>query len=443
MKTNAALQFSSVARRLLSLWVVVAALLPAACRPATATGSAAADPRPYTVYIGDDFLGETFVPIDPATLAARPDGRPLAAPLVSADGATGVDTEMTAGWGSADPATIWIVVYDVATGSERARFHPPAAGMAVGLSADGARLLLQPFPPLLAYPPPVDYYALDAAGGAVAGHVRDEKSACYRQTALVAPDGTEFYCMVDPALEGGANEGTRLEPSPLRIAKFTFGNDMTPHDTGPAKPTPPADATHAPAANPAAAILVGDVVIGQRGGMGQAELIEPALALSPDGRTLAVVDAEADAVTLIDAATLMIHSGFFLQTPVSQGVAQAKGFAGGTLRQAVFSADGRYLYVYSHVLTMSDDEPPGARGLWVVDLARGRVAARALADYQIQWLLPAPDGSVYAFGTTTADLGPYEIRADSPSLLWRLDGATLAVLAERPFIGFRGGRLGR
>ena len=138
MKTNAALQFSSVARRLLSLWVVVAALLPAACRLATATGPAAADPRPLHRHIGDDFLGETFVPIDPATLAARPDlpsigraaGRPTARP--------GWTREMTAGWGSADPATIWIVVvYDVATGSERARFHPPAAGMAVGLSADG------------------------------------------------------------------------------------------------------------------------------------------------------------------------------------------------------------------------------------------------------------------------------------------------------------------
>lgn len=34
-------------------------------------------------------------------------------------------------------------------------------------------------------------------------------------------------------------------------------------------------------------------------------------------------------------------------------------------------------------------------------------------------------------------MGPYEIRPTSPSMLWRLDGMTLAVLAERPFTGYR------
>ena len=90
---------------------------------------------------------------------------------------------------------------------------------------------------------------------------------------------------------------------------------------------------------------------------------------------------------------------------------------------------------------MSDDEPPGARGPWVVD-------RRAGAWRRGRWPITRFNGSacarrsVYAFGTTTADLGPYEIRADSPSLLWRLDGATLAVLAERPFIGFSGRAVG-
>ena len=57
-----------------------------------------------------------------------------------------------------------------------------------------------------------------------------------------------------------------------------------------------------------------------------------------------MVDAEADAVTLIDAATLMIHSGFFCKPWFLRGGAGWRA-SPGTLRQAVFSADGRYLYV--------------------------------------------------------------------------------------------------
>jgi hypothetical protein len=122
--------------------------------------------------------------------------------------------------------------------------------------------------------------------------------------------------------------------------------------------------------------------------------------------------------------------------------AGAKGITAGTLRHAAFSADGGTLYVFSQVLVPSDSgEAPGERGLLAVDVARGRVAAEALGDYQIQWLLPAPDGTVYAFGTADAGLGPYEITETSPSLLWRLDGRTLATLAERAFSGFRGGRI--
>ena len=449
MKTNPVSWRSPAAHRL--WWILLAGVVPfvSACRPATATDSVAADPRPYTVYVADGFLGEVFVPVDPATLADRPDGRPLAAPLVSADGAIGVDTEMTAGWGSADPETIWIIVYDLTDGTERARFHPPAAGLVTGLSADGSRLLLQPFPPPhLTYPPPVDYYALDAADGAVVGHVRDAEGACYRQYALFDPAGAGLYCMVDPALRNGAGENSVLDLSQLCIAYYPINRSraVPADDTAPTEPAAgrAVCATVETEFLPRNSVSVGDVLIGQRGVRGQVELIEPAVALSPDGHTLAVVDAEKDAVTLIDAATLTVEAEFFLQNSASAGTVYAKGFAGGTLRQAVFSADSRYLYVYTHELKMTGDEPPSAeRGLWVVDLARRQVAGRALPDYQIQWVLPAPDGSVYAFGATTADLGPYEIRDDSPSMLWRLDGRTLVVLAARSFTGYRGGRLGR
>jgi hypothetical protein len=67
--------------------------------------------------------------------------------------------------------------------------------------------------------------------------------------------------------------------------------------------------------------------------------------------------------------------------------------------------------------------------------------AEALLGYQIQWLEPAPDGTVYVFGTAVTDLGPYEIRPSAPCMLWRLDGLSLEILAERAFPGYMGGRV--
>jgi hypothetical protein len=164
---------------------------------------------------------------------------------------------------------------------------------------------------------------------------------------------------------------------------------------------------------------------------------------------VAVVHADEDAITLIDAAGLTVARTFPLRPAatlwhwlgLTASSARAKGEVRGTIRQAIFSADGRYLYVFSQELPGEGEEPPTARGLWLVDLERERVAATTLPDYQIQWVAPAPDGTVYAFGTTDENLHPYEIRETSPSLLWRLDGATLEILAAREFAGYRGGRL--
>ena len=180
------------------------------------------------------------------------------------------------------------------------------------------------------------------------------------------------------------------------------------------------------------------------------ELIEPAVALSPDGTRIAVVHAWTDAVTLIETAGLSVERTFALRPERSlldllglgASGALAKGELSGVIRQAQFSSDGRQLYVYTQELRPTEsDAPAGERGLWLVDLERERVTARALPEHQIQWLLPAPDATLYAFGTTDANLGPFEIRETAPSMLWRLDGRTLEILAERAFDGYRGGRL--
>ncbi len=162
---------------------------------------------------------------------------------------------------------------------------------------------------------------------------------------------------------------------------------------------------------------------------------------------MAVVHAGAEQVTLVDAGrlaverTLELHQAKSLLDWFAPAVAQAKGLSDGTVREAVFSLDGAQLYVFSHEFSAATNEPAGARGLKLVDLAQGEILAEALVDFQIQWAQPAPDGTLYAFGTTDQDLGPHEIRDSSPSTLWRLDARTLEVLAQREFSGYQGGRL--
>lgn len=373
-------------------------------------------------YLDDTFLAEKLVPLDPVTLADRTGGNALPAMLVSADGSTGVAVETTAGRANPDPDRSWVVVHDLPRRTERGRFHPPVSGLAAGLSAGGERLLWQPFPLPPVYPPPVEWYVLDAAGGAVIGHVQDKDNACFRQSAILDPAGDRLYCVADPALGGAAG----LQP--LRIVAYDVAVGAT-----------------------VAELVLPDVAIGETAAdNGTAwNLIEPAVALSPDGRTLAVVHAGADVITLIDAAAPAVERTIELDDQpnlldllgLRATAAHAKGIAAATIRHAAFSHDGRFLYIFSQQLRPDGEEAVAGRGLRVVDLARGRVTAEALPEHQIQWVMPAADGSVYAFGTTEERLGPHEIRESSPLMLWRLDGRTLELLAQRPFTGYRGGRL--
>jgi hypothetical protein len=173
------------------------------------------------------------------------------------------------------------------------------------------------------------------------------------------------------------------------------------------------------------------------------QFLEPGVALSPDGHRLAIAHAEADKVTLMDAQKLTVERTVSLSRRTglldwfTPSVAYAKN-AGGIIRQAVFSPDGQYLYVFTQEV---GEVPAERRGLWLVDLGRGAIIAEALPEMQVRWVRPAPDGSVYVFGTTDQRLEPYEIRPSSPSSLWRLDALTLQPLAKREFTGYRGSRL--
>ena len=400
----------------------------AACTPTAAEAPAAPAPsRPYTFYLGvwaEDFSEGRLIPLDPATLDDQPDGRTLEPGIFSDDGATRVDVEYPNGRASQDTDDIWIVIYDVPSGAERSRFHPPVAGFIAGLNADETRLLLRPNPnPLSPYPPSAEWYVLDTTDGASLAHIHDPDNACFRQRAIFDPAGQRIYCVVDPALTG-ANE-----PIPMQIVTYDVDSGVI-----------------------VAERELPDVLIGgsetERGGQTVWEFLEPALVSSPDGQQLAIVHADTDKITLLDAQNLTVERAFALKRSsrlldlFTPAVAHAKGEMTGTIRQAAFSLDGRYLYVFTQeVRLVPGQEPPERRGLQLIDLERETVVAEALPDYQVQWVQPAPDGTVYAFGAADERLGPYEIRPTSPSMLWRLDGATLATIAERTVTGYASGYL--
>lgn len=419
-------------RRLSGLFLLLSLGLAAglaACTPADA-GTPLARPQAYTFYLDPWAEGSAetgLVPLDPDTLEAQPGGETLPPVIVSADGSTGVEVQYPEGRASRDPEDIWIVVYDLPGGDERIRFHPPVRALVSGLSGDGARLLLHPDHSTYApadYPPPVDWYVVDTTSGKLVAHVEDEENACFRQRALIDPAGKRLYCAAAPVRE--ADDA----PVPMRLVAYDVESGQR------------TETLELPQVRIGGAQIEVD---GQR----VLETLEPAVALSPDGRQLAVAHADADRMTLVDAASLTVEKTISMARPSSlwdrlglaPGVALAKGPMQGTIRHAAFGPDGRYLYVFSQEMWVQPEDAPDERGLRLLDLERGAVVAEALPEYQIQWVQPAPDGSVYVFGTAEEGLLPYEIRSTSPSMLWRLDGRTLEILAERAFTGYQAGNV--
>jgi hypothetical protein len=377
-----------------------------------------ASTQPYAVYLSDFWTTPQFVPLDPSTLADRAGvvTPPRHGSLYSADGSTLVDVEYAAGFNAtsagSQPNLIWIVVRDLSSGAERARFHPPVGGDPLALSADGTRLLLQPNQ--TASRAFIDLYLLSTTDGRLLSHIQDSHHACWRQISTFDAALLRAYCLSD---QFGNAQPAHLLAYDLSTGALASQLDLVD-------------------------VLVGPPSAGSAAG-GSPIFFEPSLALSPDGGQIALVHADTDRVTLVDAQALTLERSLPLSPQASlwdflaPAIAYAKG-GPSTLRQAVYGSDGRILYVFTQVVS---DTPPAQRGLWAVDLTTGTILARALTELQVQWVIPAPDGSVYVYGTTDPDLVEFEIRPSSPSSLWRLAAATLKPLAHRDFTGYRDGRL--
>jgi mono/diheme cytochrome c family protein len=310
-----------------------------------------------------------------------------------------------------------VAVLDARTGLERIRFEPPLLTSPVALSRTGDRLVM-----VLTWsridPPRSEWYVFDTADGAP-------------------------LAMVE--LEGTGQEQRWLDPDRRRLYRLLRPRERPPR-------------------------LVGhDLASGAE--LGRLELSEalvgpnPTILQSPDGRRFAVLRAAGDAVVVVDAERLGIERVVSLDRPASlwdrlplaARVAEARE-SSGAVHRGVLSADGGALYLWRQETAASAGghgaagspadgqyctschgpragRPPGVHGpaalapepkigLLRAGLSDGGATVRALVGESIGQIEPAPDGR-----------GLYV--TSGQGTLWRLDAATLDVLAAREVPGLQ------
>jgi len=381
--------------------------------PSTVT----ADP-PYALFAAPD--GKPDVPLDPETLADLPNapaqdlGDPYPDWVLSADGSVSARVDQSSGV---------IAIRSGLTGPVRRRIHPTATVFAQAISRDGSRLLTQV--PMSCSPSgctaPV-WYVYDTADGRLVSTVTGDDQG-YGGDALLDPAGRRLY---RPTFARG---GRAAGPWALQLVAYDL-TDAAGRELGRLTlPAVPAGIWYA---------RVVDQTPVQ-------ETLMPAIALSPDGKTIAVVHADTDALTLIDAGALRVERTVAVARPASRArrlfgwlglapqPAEAK-FMNGRSLSAVFAADGRLLYVYGAEGTVgaaTTDVSERGLGLRAIDPATGAIVGEALGGQEFDAVVPAPDGrAVYANGPTI----PWAMATgEPPDRLVRLAPRSLDVLATRDF----------
>jgi plastocyanin/DNA-binding beta-propeller fold protein YncE len=374
------------------------------------------------LYVADSSPANALTPLDPATLAPLADRPEVSTgssfpPVLSADGSTVAIVGTDGG----------IVVRDGLYGPERLRIDPQAEIGNIALSADGRRLVAEVIADSSAAHLQTPAWKLfDTGNGRLIAAVENAESGILWGALAIDPNTLRLYRLAydDPSEFGVHTDGPF--PSRLIVDDLSTGAEI-------------------------GRIELPDVLAGfwqgvetVAAGDGEEPLMKqmlPGLALSPDGRSLAIAHADRDALTVIDTEQLAVvrtvdvgrsasfWRRFATELSFAPAPASAKALEG-TMIQAVFSPDGRHIYVFGVTSRMEGTMPTfEGLGLRVVDVESGRVTAEALPDEIIDRVQPSPDGgSLYVAGPGGG--AGYALR--------RVDAATLDVLAERETFDWQG-----
>jgi hypothetical protein len=427
--------FAAVARRAASVAAVLvllgvgvgalALVLPRVLHGVAVPQGTIVATSPFGLYVSDAYDGSGLLPIDPRTLADRSE-RPLLGPDVTRSGSSWMvispdrgTIAVVAYTSPFDPsgAGITIRVFDARTGTERARFHPVLPVIIDALSTDGSRLIGRDWPPKDLNVP---HRVLDATDGRLLATTPAPAptAMCCITRLLEDPAGGRTYGLLVPGSDGPA--------SGPRVPTLVAWDPRSGRELG---------------RLPLEGILAGfwqtaRVVDGRPVGAS----LDPGLALSPDGRRIAVLSAQEDLLTLIDAEALRV---LWTRTVAPQGggldwlrlgarSAAAKGEMEGARRDLVFSADGRRLYASGSSTRLDDRgepmiEPLDPLAIAADDSGGGRVVAAGSTHDIVNWMRVSPDGAALYMCVSPGG------GAQPPFIIRRLDPATLTTLAEREF----------
>lgn len=381
------------------------------------------------MYLTDSYNGSRLIAIDPLTLQDRsakgllpinPGGGNNSSMVAALDG--GAVAVMN--YWYRDPVVaqdLEIGVFDGPTGVLRARFNPEVPVIVEGLSPDGSRIYARAWPPreLTA-----ERLVLDARTGTVLAREPKFSWAGDEVTYVKDERGRRLYALLVPRAPNATGpQPVELGGWDLRTGKELWRVSIPSLSAG---------------RWPTDRLIDGRAV--------HSSLV-PGLAVSPDGRQIAVVSAFASAqagtLWLIDAESgkLISQRAYgqtsFLERLFAPSIAEAKSWDDSVIVSASFFPDGRVLHVRAQTSQVDAQGEPAQQylGMVAVGLADAAVLGSDIKmelgwyDNRILWVRPSSDGQwLYVFLERTgsfADLKGYVLR--------RLDPSTLKVLAERRF----------
>ena len=379
--------------------VLLMALALAGCssaRPPQALSSPTGAPRGFALFLQHHFESK-LSEIDPVTSADIPGRQGIGLP----GGVPREDVSIVA----SDTSPVLAVtghetthVLKLDTGATVGSFARPDLLQIRGVSPDGTRLI-----GFTSVEGREQWRLLDAASG----EVRMSGAGC---CAVFDWSGRRVYSLLVPGLAGAF-----VEPGPavLLVTDLLSGGEI--------------------GRLTLEGVQAGSARIeDRRNGQTMQTSFGPGMALSADGRTLALLHADADRLTLVDAVRLVVTA-----TRDISGSADALR-PGAAIRhwQSSFAPDGR-LYLTGaeeRLVVEQDGEAVRYLGVRVVDVGDARVTAEALIGEDWGSFVLAPDASAIYFsgGDPTATPVP-GMPPRHPTLLRRLSLPDLAVTADRRF----------